>query len=678
MKLYKTLLDHLKHHTSKHPEQKVYIILKDGDSETMAITYKELLSEVKAIAVHLLKYGQTGHRALLLYEHAQDFIPAFLGCLHSGIIAVPAYPPDPIRLNRSLPRLVSIYKDVQPQLVLTTTSNLALVDGLISMYPEFKNTQWVSTNQVDKHLAQNWKYPHITENSLAYLQYTSGSTQKPRGVMISHQQLLENQRVGKLLNDFTSDSIFAGWLPLYHDLGLMAYVIGAIYNDCLSVLMSPIHFLKQPFRWMKAISDYKATHNAAPPFGYDLCVKHTPTEMLDQLDLSSWKVAGIGAETVSMKTIEQFSTYFKACGFNKKAFRPTYGMAETVLYISGGVSQGNALTISRKALEKGRVVFTEKNSEDAYMITHSGHAGSGFHVAIVNQDTFEVCSNGTIGEIWLKGPSVAKGYYENSLATKHIFNAYISDTHEGPFLRTGDLGFIKDKMVYVTGRLKDIIIVHGRNFYPQDIESIAQTSSPVIRKGCCVAFSIHIAGRERVFLVLEVKKKFLDKLNPDKTIHDILRSVTEYYELELYAVILVHPNTIPKTSSGKPQRSLCKKEFIEIKLSIIHEWHQNISQAATIQPTPKALSLKESQKSFALKETKQWLKTRIQQLVSTDIQFISDNDCFENFGVDSVGAVTLSGELEKWLGYDIHPFVLYQYKTIDSLSNYIVDEVLFS
>jgi acyl-CoA synthetase (AMP-forming)/AMP-acid ligase II/acyl carrier protein len=677
MKQHKNILDFFNQNASKHPHKTVYIILKDGETDTLEISYNHLLIDVKSIATHLLKYAQTGNRALLLYENAQDFIPAFLGCLYAGIVAIPAYPPDPMRLNRSLPRLVSIYKDAKPELMLTTDINLTLVDSLTSMYPEFKHTQWLSTNQVSKDLAQEWRYPDITENSLAYLQYTSGSTQKPRGVMITHHNLLDNQWAGKQLNQFSSDSIFAGWLPLYHDLGLMAYVIGAIYNDCLSILMSPIHFLQQPFRWLKAISHYRATHNAGPPFGYDLCVKHTSSEMRDQLDLSCWQIAGIGAETVFTKTIEQFTSYFKRCGFDQNAFRPTYGMAETVLYISGGITYNKPLTISRKALGEGVIVPTEINSKDAQKIVHSGHAGEGFDIAIVHPIKLERCDNQTVGEIWVKGNGVATGYYKNETATEKTFNAYIKDSHEGPFLRTGDLGFIQNNLLYVTGRLKDLIIVHGRNFYPQDIETTAQSSHTAIRKGCCVAFSINIEGAERVCLVLEIKKDAIHQLNADQVIHEIIRSVSQLHEIEIYAVILVYPDTIPKTSSGKPQRSLCKKEFTDIHLSIIHEWHQHISPSSTIQPTSKAISFKEKQKKFAYDEIKQWMKHLIHEMISIDIKDISDDAPFEELGIDSSRSVSISGELEKWLGYDIHPFILYQYKTIDSLATYLVEDVLF-
>ncbi|KPA14701.1 peptide synthetase [Candidatus Magnetomorum sp. HK-1] len=678
MKPHKNILDYFIQNASKRPDKNVYIILKDGETDnTLEITYHNLLIDVKAIAVHLLKNTQTGSRALLLYEHAQDFIPAFLGCLYAGILAVPAYPPDPMRLNRSLPRLISIFKDAKPELVLTTAVNLALVDGLTSMYPEFKNTRWLSTNQTNKDLAQDWVYPDITENSLAYLQYTSGSTQNPRGVMITHQNLLDNQWVGKQLNQFSSDSIFAGWLPLYHDLGLMAYVIGTIYNDCLSVLMSPLHFLQQPFRWLKAISHYRATHNAGPPFGYELCVKHTLPEMRDQLDLSCWKIAGIGAETVSMKTIDQFSSYFKTCGFDQNVFRPTYGMAETVLYISGGMTYSKPLTISRKSLEKGLIVSSENNSPETQMLVHSGHAGEGFDIAIVHPETLERCDNNSVGEIWVKGNGVASGYYKNVSATRETFKAYIKDTREGPFLRTGDLGFMKDHLLYVTGRLKDLIIVNGRNFYPQDIETTAQSCHPAIRKGCCVAFSITIERTERVCLVLEIKKNKMTQLNPDQVIKEILRSVTQWHDIEIYAVILVHPDTIPKTSSGKPQRSLCKKEFTEIKLAIIHEWHHHISPPSTIHPTSKAISLKEKQKKFVYEEIKQWMKHRIHEIISIDIKEISDDDLFEDLGLDSSRSVSLSFQLKEWLGYEIHPFILYQYKTIDSLATYLVENVLF-
>jgi len=494
--------------------------------------------------------------------------------------------------------------------------------------------------------------------------------------MITHKNLLENQIVGQKLNEFSSDSIFAGWLPLYHDLGLMAYVLGAVFNDCLSVLMSPLHFLQHPYKWLKTISNYRATHNAGPPFGYELCVKRTTSDMLKILDLSCWKVAGIGAETVHMKTILQFSEYFKSCGFDPKAFRPTYGMAETVLYISGGVPQGNALTISRKALKQGEIVLVDNDSADLYPITHCGHAGEGFQIAIVNPDTCERCSENTIGEIWVKGPCVAKGYFQNESASKETFHAYIEKTMEGPFLRTGDMGFINDDKLYFTGRLKDMIIIRGKNFFPQDIERTVQETTNVIRKGCCAVFSITIEEKERVFIVAEIKNDCLNQVNLKQLTHDIIRFVSRHHEIEVYSVILVPPDTISKTSSGKLQRHLCKKEFVDIKLPIIHEWHRTIKPASSIQPTTQALILKEGQRITALKEIKKWTRQWIQDALSIDDDMVSDQEPFEEMGIDSTLAVRITAELEQWLGYDMHPYLLYQFKTIDDLASFIVDEIL--
>ncbi len=441
--------------------------MQDGETELDRLTYQQLDEKAKAIACVLTKYHAEGERALLLYQPGLEFITAFLGCLYAGAIAVPAYPP---RANRSLERVVAIVNDAQAKFALTTQTIQQDISTRFGDNSTSKNLQFIATDTIDDKYAVDWQRPTVNKDNLAFLQYTSGSTGKPKGVMVSHGNLLANSISINRCFQNTPEHTAVSWLPPYHDMGLIGCIIQPMYVGLSMYLMAPVTFLQRPYRWLQAISRYRANTSGGPNFAYDLCVDRITPEQKAELDLSCWELAFSGAEPVRAETINKFSNYFGDCGFRKAAFYPCYGMAESTLLITGGSKQAEPVVKSfdKQSLETDRAI--ESNSEDATALVGCGSNIPGQSLAVVNPNTLRQCGDGEIGEIWAKSESVAQGYWQQADLTEIVFDGRIVDTKKAGFLRTGDLGFLQDGELFVTGRIKDLIIIRGRNHYPQDIE----------------------------------------------------------------------------------------------------------------------------------------------------------------------------------------------------------------
>jgi acyl-CoA synthetase (AMP-forming)/AMP-acid ligase II len=584
-----TLVDLLRYRALHQPDKQAYRFLVDGETVSVDLTYQELEQQAQAIASQLQQFCQPGDRALLLYQPGIEYISAFFGCLFAGVVAVPAYPPRP---NRSLSRIQSILTDAQAAVALTTTSIFSSLAQRVADAPELKTLGWLATDQIDPIQANSWQDPQVNSRHLAFLQYTSGSTATPKGVMISHHNLLQNLEAIAHCFGHSPQSRGVIWLPPYHDMGLIGGILQPLYAGFPVVLMSPLVFLQSPFRWLQAVSRYQATTSGGPNFAYELCIQKITPEQKLSLDLSSWEVAFNGAEPINAATLEQFAATFAECGFRREAFYPCYGMAETTLIVSGGAK--TALPIYQKveaaALEKNWVVpiSPESNKElTTRTLVGCGRQIPRHQIAIAHPETLTRCTAGEVGEIWIKGPSVAQGYWNKTEESRHAFGAYLADTGEGPFLRTGDLGFLDNDELYVTGRLKDLIIVNGHNHYPQDIERTVEHSHPAIRPTCAAAFSVEIDGEERLIIVAEVERRYrqrkrqaaLSSEDPSQhyswevkaVIQSIRRSVSSHHDLQVYQAFLIKHGTIPKTSSGKIQRHACRANFLAGTLDIVEE-----------------------------------------------------------------------------------------------------------
>jgi amino acid adenylation domain-containing protein len=652
-------------------EKQVVIFLDESETLANSLTYVGLDTRARAIGATLQNAQSPGARALLLYPPGLDYIAGFFGCLYAGIVAVPAYPPDPARLNRTLPRLQAMIADAQATLILTTREILSLAEFLFEQAPELAALKWIATDAIAADVANAWRAPTITRDTLAFLQYTSGSTRTPRGVMLTHNNLLHNSALISRAFRVTPSSIGVIWLPPYHDMGLIGGILQPLYAGLTCVMMSPVAFLQKPFRWLDAISRYRATISGGPNFAYDLCVrKITPAERAT-LDLCSWTLAFNGAEPIRPETLERFAETFAECGFRRDAFYPCYGLAEATLIVTGGLQKNPPVlfTVDKAALEHHRVVEASPTQMDAQTLVGCGQALQ--HIAIVDPVSLLCCKPNQVGEIWIASPSVAQGYWSQAEETRATFHARIAETGAETFLRTGDFGFTRDGELFVTGRIKDLIIIRGRNHYPQDIELAVEQSHPALRPGCGAAFSIEVNGAEELVIVHEVDTR--QEFDADAVIHAIRDAVAQAHEVQAHAVVLIEPRALPKTSSGKIQRHACRNEFLAGALPVVHANVLSETSAA-----PAALTRDElfahtpAQRQPALEN---FLRARIAQVLRRDLSHIQITRPLRDFGFDSVTLVDLLSELETQWDAHFAPSQLTLDLTIAQLAAQILGEL---
>jgi 8-amino-7-oxononanoate synthase len=433
----------------------------------------------------------------------------------------------------------------------------------------------LASDQVGKGEEAAWQPPDVHGDTLAFLQYTSGSTGKPKGVMLNHANLMHNSALIAYAFENTRSGVGVFWLPMYHDMGLIGGILQPLYLGCPNVLMSPVSFLQKPFRWLHAISKFKGTISGGPNFAYDLCVRKTTPEQRELLDLSNWALAFNGAEPVRDDTIESFTRMFEPCGFRREFFYPCYGLAEATLIVSGGFRSAPPVIrhFDAKALENNQVVDALADEEGARALVGCGGNLLDEEVVIANPDTLTRCAADEVGEVWVSGPSVAQGYWERTEETEHTFRAFLKDSGRGPYLRTGDLGFMQDGELFVTGRIKDLIIVRGVNHYPQDIEATVERSHEHLRPGASASFTVEIEGRERLVIVAEVERgRHRTKESFGPIFEAIRRNISAEHELPVDAISLIKAGSIPKTSSGKIQRHASRNGFLDETLETVARW----------------------------------------------------------------------------------------------------------
>jgi len=567
----RNLVDVLVHRALHQPGDTAFLFLRDGEHEDGSLTFGELEKRVRICGTALRKRGAAGERVLVLFPQGLDFIVGFLATLYAGAIAVPA----PFHPNSRSSRLDGIIDDARPAFALTNLDALAEARKLLSrgtVPPAL-----VSLAELMEEGESDGGGPRVPDydipgNSLAFLQFTSGSTKTPKGVMITHANLLHNQRMIEQLYEHTRRTVSVSWLPMFHDMGLVGSTLQPIYVGYKAVVMSPVAFLQEPTRWLDAISRYRATTAGGPNFGYDLCVERTTAEQRKGLDLSSWDVAFNGSEPVRARTLDRFVDTFEPYGFRRSTFYPTYGMAEATLLISGPAKGTEPVIRSFQDSAATRSGDTAETPESAATrIVGCGRTGPGHRLIIV--DPVSRCSlpEGQVGEIWFAGPSVSPGYWHRPEESTETFNVALASSEDSSLMRTGDLGYLKDGEIFITGRIKDLIIVRGRNHYPHDIEEAAQTSHPALRLGCGAAFVVEDGETQRLVLANEVRRQYLRKLPLAEIAGSVRAAVARQHGLQVSEVVLLKTATIPKTSSGKVQRSVCKAKLLDGALDIVGE-----------------------------------------------------------------------------------------------------------
>ena len=660
----RTLVDVLRHRAAHQAEQRAYTFLADGEARETHVTYAELDRSARALAATLQERTEQGDRVLLMYPPGLDFVTAFLGCIYAGLVPVPVNPP---RSNRHAGRVRAVVADAGAALALTDSASRAKIEqALTSGTPDASSGgyQVLATDTVDIDAADRWREVAIAPEAPAFLQYTSGSTGAPKGVIVTHANIMANEAAISIALRLEADSVGVSWLPMFHDMGLIGGVLNPLYGGYKCILMAPTHFLQDPMRWLRAISRYRGTITAAPNFAYELCLKAAKTADLATLDLSSWRVALNGAEPVRAETLERFTQTFAPCGFVPETHYPSYGLAEVTLLVAGGHAAAAPLVLDLDADALGEGKATPGQGGRVRRVVGCGKA-LGTRVVIVNPETGIARSSGEVGEVWVSSPSVAAGYWGRPEETQTTFGARLSDTGEGPFLRTGDLGFLTEAGdLVITGRCKDLVVIRGRNIYPQDVELAIERVASFIRPNTCAVFGMEVDGEEVLGAMIEADRALAHQLEAEERsgvedlISRIRQAVAEEFDLTLHTVAVVKPGSFPRTSSGKVQRSACRQELAgarEHTLFVCRRAKRS-EPAVRLESTP---SLAYDRRQGGLRpegalvsETLQGVKRAVAEVCGIACAAVRDEAFLIAYDIDSLRKVELLMALEETFGIE--------------------------
>ncbi|RCG26497.1 hypothetical protein DQ384_29070 [Sphaerisporangium album] len=562
-----TLVHLLRTRAADRPEHIPHVYSEYGDKQNVELSYQRLDQNARAVAARLAGLCSPGDRVLLLYPPGLEFNAGFWGCLYAGVIGVPVAPPQLSKLEAGVARMRAIAANSDARVLLTDSPTAERLREALPLIGGFEHVRILATDDLQDGEAEEWRPVSVSGNTVAYLQYSSGSTGAPKGVALTHASVLANLRVIGTAVGITEESRVVSWLPTFHDMGLISAVLLPISADITTFQMAPLAFVQRPHRWLRMIAEVGATTSVAPNFAYDLCVRRITEPQMSELDLSGWDAAMCGAEPIRPATLDRFADMFAVCGFRRQALYPCYGLAETTLMVTGGPLGTGMRTAwaDPDALASDRF-RRDVDPRHGRLLASSGGMLAGMQVRIADAESLEVLPDGRIGGIFVSGDSVAQGYWNNPEATADCFNVRLNGA-EGLFLSTGDLGFLQDGQLWVTGRRKDLIIVDGGNHYPQDIEATAAASHPAVQPNGCAAFQFEDGA---LGLVVEVNRRYrvATHLQPAadggsvvlsaELEQAIRQSVSVAHNLRVDRLYLVRPRTIPLTSSGKIQRNLCR------------------------------------------------------------------------------------------------------------------------
>jgi amino acid adenylation domain-containing protein len=675
MQTFHTFLDVLKARKEENPTKIAFTFLEDGEEKEKNITYYELYEQVLALAALLQEQDVRQKSVLLLFHSGLEYIVAFLATLQAGAIAVPAYPP---KNNKNLERFSSIIEDCNPITILSTIAVQEHARPIFATLPILKKLHWVSTDNISIDDSSLWEPPYLSGDDIAFLQYTSGSTGSAKGVMVSHRNLLHNEKMIQNALASTSNDIGGAWLPIFHDMGLIGMVLQPLYVGFRVIFMAPTSFIQKPIRWLNMLSRYQATITVAPNFGLELCSKSILSEDCQHLDLSHLRFLMCGAEPINPNTVMAFNKLLQPFGWNEEAFKPAFGLAESTLMVTATKSSQHYTidTLDMTYLQEG-ILFNE-NDENSIHIISSGTAADELDVRIANTKSNTQCADMTIGEIIVAGDSVAKGYWNNPIATQETFGYMIEDydgKSVGPFMRTGDLGYLHDGKLHIAGRTKDLIIIAGKNHYPQDIEWSVEnalanedSNNRFIQIGGCAAFSIKHDGNEKLVVVAEITRNFMNDLKHSRgplteldATNLIRRQIARVHQLQVHDILLIKPTTLPKTSSGKVQRHKVHQMYSANELQIA-----TISGTSNVKET--AVTINDITNSSLIL----WLQETCSTLLDVSSDSIKSNEDLAFYGLSSINAMRLHGMLEDHTQRQLPQELMWEAQTIEEIANAVL------
>lgn len=666
-------LDRLSYWAAAQPEKIAYRFI-GGDGEIKTLTFAELDLQAKAVAAMLVSKGYAGKRALMMYPPGLEFIVAFFGCHYAAVTPIPAFPP---RRNRNMARIGAISDDAQASVAISISSVIKSCEKWIKDSPGLQRIAWLSTESVAAEFANDWVKPKASLDDLGLIQYTSGSTGSPKGVMLSHRNLIANCRmITRAFQTGRFKGSICSWLPTYHDMGLVGGILNPMYCGTEDNLMSPVAFLTRPIRWLRAISKYKSIASGGPNFAYAWCTMKINEEDCEGLDLSHWKVAFNGAEPVSAAVMERFSEKFAPYGFNPEAFYPCYGMAETTLIVTGGSDEEAPIVrpFDKYELVEHRVLRVDENHENARRLVGCGKILEEEEVLIVHPENHTPLPDDKIGEIWINSPSCGQGYWQREQETQETFRARLKPDNGKYYVRSGDLGFMDRGELFVTGRLKDMIIVRGANRYPQDIETTVELCHPLTRSGGAAAFSVTRWDREHLVIVCEIERSpAKDKW--ESVIKSIRKSVALEHDLPPDAIVLVRAHSVPKTSSGKVQRHACKRNFENGEdIHVIARWclweeSQNVD--SNQEYAPAEIDGETLADSELAPEVVQAVIEQVRSALTDKTQTVEIDTNILELGLDSLARLDVAQSLERAFGGKIPEHVLQDIETVREVATAI-------
>ena len=638
--------DVLQSHVDQKPHKLACIFQPYGLDSAAKLTYGELNQRILERSHLFIKLGLQESPVALIYPSGLDFVINFLACLFSGVVSIPLNLP---RNPQQLKSIVSILDHASVRSILTTSSTKVKLKQQMQNFPELAGRRWFWIDEQNPGL-ENISLPYISPDKVAFIQYTSGSTSAPKGVMVSHRNIMENLRAIQEFYNYSDHLIGGGWLPHFHDMGLIGQMLQPLFSGGTYVFMPPLTFVQRPIRWLELISHYRFHSTASPNFGYKHCVKNIKSDVdLSHLDLSSWQVALNGSEPIDADTMNSFSAKFKEYGFNPKAFAPTYGLAECTLFVSGTppFSGVKTLTLNKNEYHNGRI----ETDSHGKVVVSCGMISSRFRVKIVNPTSGKLCTNEEIGEVCVSGASVTQGYFNNSELTKESFYAALQEADGYDFLRTGDTGFIHEDMLYITGRIKDLITINGRNIYPYDIELTCSDHPLAVGNNSAVVFTIAENKTEKIIAVVEIQKKYLHQGNSDKVVDELRESIMNMHSIIVNHIILVNPGTIPKTTSGKIKRNHCKDIFFANSMST---------------------NLDIMSRDILLDKLCNYLSVKI----SIFSYIEHSNVSFSSLGLDSIGHIEMTSVIEDYLQTKVEPTLAFDYPTVNALVDFLEENFI--